>query len=165
MLGLRFNLFVHEAQKILFLVAPVFFLLCPLFVSHFCFSFGQEFRTGGFHDSWNNSSRDPITFWEWWWNLNTMSFQRWLDIPITIWEYNWMPRDVLFLNPRTETLRHFKLRCFGYSGLLVRIPRWMMWSQSKTTMKGRQGGSVKFQDHWRINSWPNILVDLDCRSR
>ena len=50
---------------------------------------------------WNNYLHlpypgDPITFWEWQWNLNTSkyyAFRRWLDIAIIIWEYDWIPRD------------------------------------------------------------------------
>ena len=36
--------------------------------------------------------RDPITFWEWWWNLNTF-LRRWLYTPIIIWQGDWIPRE------------------------------------------------------------------------
>ena len=37
--------------------------------------------------------RNPITSWEWQWNLKTM-LRRWLDTPIIIGEYDWMPREI-----------------------------------------------------------------------
>ncbi len=35
--------------------------------------------------------RDPITFWEWSFNLNAM-LRRWLDTPIILWQYERMPK-------------------------------------------------------------------------
>ena len=36
---------------------------------------------------------DPITFWEWSWNLNTL-LRRWLYTRIILWQGDWIPRDL-----------------------------------------------------------------------
>ena len=38
------------------------------------------------------SPRDPITFWEWQWNLNNL-LRRWLYTPIIIWQGDWILRE------------------------------------------------------------------------
>ena len=57
------------------------------------------------------SPRDPITFWEWKWSLNTL-LRRWLDTPIISWEYDWMPRDPLHLETNVLNLQNQLLRSF-----------------------------------------------------
>ena len=39
--------------------------------------------------------RDPITFWEWKWNLNTL-LRRWLYTPIILWQGDWIRRGFVF---------------------------------------------------------------------
>ena len=44
-----------------------------------------------FHHLLSPFPADPITFWEWYWNLNTL-LKRWLYTTIIIWQGDWIPR-------------------------------------------------------------------------
>ena len=39
--------------------------------------------------------RDPITFWEWQWNLNSL-LRRWSYTPIILWQGDWVPRVYIY---------------------------------------------------------------------
>ncbi len=54
----------------------------------FLWRLGDDFNNALFF----TSPRDPITFWEWYWNLNTL-LRRWLDTPIILWQGDWIPRE------------------------------------------------------------------------
>ena len=54
--------------------------------------------------------RDPITFWEWSWNSNVM-LRRWLNIPIMIWDYDWMPRVIWYILYVCSHVLWGELRC------------------------------------------------------
>ena len=63
--------------------------------------------------------RDPITLPRMVMEPKYYAFRRWLDIPIIIWEYDWMPRDV-FCNPLSiVTVPYFiSVACWKLPGLV-----------------------------------------------
>ena len=66
--------------------------LANLQKTHLCFETSGT-KTHHIVHSWRSMSlsRDPITFWEWKWSLNTL-LRKWIYTPIIIWQGDWIPR-------------------------------------------------------------------------
>ena len=67
--------------------------------------------------------KDPITFWEWQWNPNTL-LRMWLDIPIISWEY-----DDWCLGQQKMKLRKKNIE-FGAFRRLIFLFDWFLFPES-----------------------------------
>ncbi len=101
---------------------------------------------------------DPITFWEWSWNLNTL-LRRWLYSPIIIWQGDWIPREstheLAFYTPDKQEQRH-TIHTLT-SGHLFVYPKWDML---KEWISGRWWAKEKERKTKSIDACLPIFVGV-----